>query len=78
MSNIVNVLLIYSAKKDVEIVVTGFKPVKEYIQVFCICVWLFIGRMNKLNCTNLTVVVYPFQSTLFGSELSALCKTEIP
>lgn len=72
MNNTVNVLLIYSAKKDFESLVTGFKPVKEYIQVYYMCVWLFFGQMNKWNYTSSTVVAYLFQSTLFGGDLSAV------
>lgn len=38
MDNTVNVLLIYSAKKDLEGLVTGCMAVKEYINVYCMCV----------------------------------------
>lgn len=33
-----NVLLIYSAKKDLEGLVNGCMAVKEYINVYCMCV----------------------------------------
>lgn len=79
MNNTVNVLLIYSAKKDLESLVTGFMPVKEYIKMYCMYVWLlFIRQMNKWNYTSPSVVVYLFQAALFGGELSAMFKTKIP
>lgn len=37
MNNTVNVLLIYSAKRDLERLVIGFMPVKEYISVLYVC-----------------------------------------
>ncbi len=38
MNNTVSVLLIYSAKKDLESLVTFFMPVKEYIKMYCMYV----------------------------------------
>lgn len=78
MNNTVSVLLIYSAKKDLESLVTFFMPVKEYIKMYCMYVWLlFIRQMNKWNYTSPSVVVYLFQAALFEGELSAMFKTEI-
>lgn len=78
MDNTVNVLLIYSAKKDLEVLVTGCMAVKEYINVYCMCVWLlFIRWMNKWDYTSPTVVVNLFQSPLSGGELSAVFNMDI-
>lgn len=61
MNHTVNVLLIYSKTSEVLWLVSA--PVKKTdIDIYCLCVWLFIGQINKWNYTNPVVAVDLFQS----------------
>lgn len=62
MNHTVNVLLIYSKTSEVLWLLSAPVKKKTDMDIYCLCVWLFIGQINKWNYTNPVVAVDLFQS----------------